>query len=170
MRTFKLFMLFAVLFSACSDNDSEDIKGENVTGSVIVYYNGEKIELNEITVSRFTYIDVDVSGKENVVRGTTYCAFSDERHLQSANSFFLDISENSDLAGITFNYSSPGSGYSDSYRNYYKNYDKEATALSYDVHENNNTLSGKIKGKLYHDINILDIDSCVFYINKKIRH
>ncbi len=161
---FILFIVF-VLFGCSSENDTYVQRNSPLKGSVTLFYKGEKLEYKEIVISRFTYIDQSVSGLKEEVSGTKYCFYTDETH-SSSNALFLDVSSDSRLVGMEFYYSFPQSNWSTVYLNYYKRFDDVQTKIDYSFVEDNRMMQGKFKGKLYAGPEVIDIDSCSFYIQK----
>lgn len=168
MKKTLLFILIVSLLGACTNDSEEDsIDNNKLKGHVTIYYNNEKIELKEIITTSFTHIDYDIhTHMEKKVSGISYYAFVDEHHYSSQNSLCLDISDDFSLTRVSFNYYKPNTKYSTSFTNYYKTYDEELVPFKFELSKDKNTIRGKFSGKLYNAVNIINIDSCIFHIEK----
>jgi hypothetical protein len=163
-----LFILLSVfvLLSCSSDNDESAQVKTPLLGTVSLYFKDKKIEYKEISLSRFTYVNEDSLGNKVKVSGIKYCLYTDETH-SIANALFLNVIPNVGLASIDFVYFHSGANWGKEYSSGYKHLNNDQVNISSSYFENEMSLKGMFKGKLYWESNdFLEIDSCKFDLRK----
>lgn len=162
IKSFGIALLFCLLVSSCGDNDDVTQPEENLhlrNGYINIYYKGGKIELKEIT----SYNYLNSAGD---ILGNYYTGYVDKKHLVSNNSVSLYISNNSELYRIEYVYSLAGTNYGTQYANYADYYDNSQTLLKHTLVDDGKVIKGRFEGKLFNAVDIIDVDSCIFYIEK----
>jgi len=154
-------LMSACLFVSCSNDDEEPVVPEpELAGYIDMYYNGKKTEFKEIYANYYLNSDRDTLG-------SYYTGYLNEYHSPSRGAVFLYISRDLKLERVEFYYSPEGTNYSTQFVNYTAMYDDERTPLELQYSVGKEVITGEFSGKLFNAAEIINVDSCKFYIQDK---
>lgn len=159
-----VFILLGLcLFSSCSDDEeSVDDNGMKLLPGYIKFcYNGEVLELKDIT-SHY-YLDGNVNPYDTI--GFVYKGYADTKYYTSLNSVKLYIVNDTELDGVEFCYSEPGTNFGTVFRNY-KMKGEYLYPLNTEIRDNGEIVYGTFNGTLFSGLDSMKIDSCMFHIEK----